>query len=157
MSRAGSRFRCSWTNHGAWPLAQGAVGGARRALLAASRCRLISGPRPSSAPTTQDNLARNCVGAQVTLLTDSRRERTFSIGADVHLRSSINRSALMSEETTLTMSVPAAGKKYFGLSRNGAYDAAARGDLPTIRIGRLLRVPVRALEKMLDRAGEAAV
>ena len=41
----------------------------------------------------------------------------------------------MSEETTLTMSVPAAGKKYFGLSRNGAYDAAARGDLPTIRIG----------------------
>jgi hypothetical protein len=52
------------------------------------------------------------------------------------------------------MSVPAAGKKYFGLSRNGAYDAAARGDLPTIRIGRLLRVPVRALERMLDRASE---
>ena len=50
------------------------------------------------------------------------------------------------------MSVPAAGKKYFGLSRNGAYDAAARGDLPTIKIGRLLRVPVRALERMLDRA-----
>jgi Helix-turn-helix domain len=60
----------------------------------------------------------------------------------------------MSEETTLTMSVPQAGKKYFGLSRNGAYDAAKRGDLPTIRIGRLLRVPVRALEQMLDRAGE---
>jgi hypothetical protein len=62
----------------------------------------------------------------------------------------------MSDETTLTMSVPAAGKKYFGLSRNGAYDAAARGDLPTIRIGRLLRVPVRALERMLDRASEPA-
>lgn len=60
----------------------------------------------------------------------------------------------MSEETPLTLSVPAAGKKYFGLSRNGAYDAAARGDLPTIRIGRLLRVPVRALERMLDRASE---
>ena len=64
------------------------------------------------------------------------------------------RNAVMREETTLTMSVPAAGKKYFGLSRNGAYDAAARGDLPTIRIGRLLRVPVRALERMLDRASE---
>jgi hypothetical protein len=37
----------------------------------------------------------------------------------------------MSEEAPLTISVPAAGKKYFGLSRNGAYDAAARGDLPT--------------------------
>jgi hypothetical protein len=60
----------------------------------------------------------------------------------------------MSEETPLTLSVPQAGKKYFGLSRNAAYDAAARGDFPTIRIGRLLRVPVRALEQMLDRAGE---
>jgi hypothetical protein len=62
----------------------------------------------------------------------------------------------MSEEAPLTISVPAAGTKYFGLSRNGAYDAAARGDLPTIRIGRLLRVPVRALERMLDRASEPA-
>ena len=62
----------------------------------------------------------------------------------------------MTEEAPLTISVPAAGKKYFGLSRNGAYDAAARGDLPTIRIGRLLRVPVRALERMLDRASEPA-
>jgi Helix-turn-helix domain len=60
----------------------------------------------------------------------------------------------MSEETPLTLSVPQAGKKYFGLSRNAAYDAAARGDFPTIRIGRLLRVPVRALEQMLDRASE---
>jgi Helix-turn-helix domain len=63
----------------------------------------------------------------------------------------------MSDETSLTMSVPEAGRKYFGLSRNGAYDAAARGEIPTIKIGRLLRVPVRALEKMLDRAGEASV
>jgi hypothetical protein len=62
----------------------------------------------------------------------------------------------MSEEIPLTLTVPEAGKKYFGLSRNGAYDAAARGDLPTIRIGRLLRVPVRALERMLERASEPA-
>jgi helix-turn-helix protein len=62
----------------------------------------------------------------------------------------------MSEETTPTMSVPTAGRKYFGLSRNAAYAAAERGEIPTIKIGRLLRVPVRALEKMLDRAGEPA-
>jgi Helix-turn-helix domain len=64
----------------------------------------------------------------------------------------------MSEEksTPLTISVPEAGKRYFGLSRNGSYDAAARGEIPTIKIGKLLRVPVRALEKLLDRAGEAA-
>jgi hypothetical protein len=52
-----------------------------------------------------------------------------------------------------TLSVPEAGKRYFGLSRNGAYEAAKRGDIPTIKVGRLLRVPVRALEQMLDRAG----
>jgi hypothetical protein len=60
----------------------------------------------------------------------------------------------MSNEAPLTLTVPEAGKKYFDLSRNGAYDAAKRGQIPTIKIGRLLRVPVRALEQMLDRAGE---
>jgi excisionase family DNA binding protein len=59
-------------------------------------------------------------------------------------------------EPPLTLSVPEAGKKYFGLSREGSYDAARRGELPTVRIGRLLRVPVRALEAMLDRAGKPA-
>jgi hypothetical protein len=58
------------------------------------------------------------------------------------------------QPTTLTLSVPEAGRKYFGIGRQAAYAAAARGQLPTIKIGRLLRVPVRALEQMLDRAGE---
>jgi hypothetical protein len=50
-----------------------------------------------------------------------------------------------------TITVPVAGKEYFGLSRNAAYAAAERGDIPTIRIGRLLRVPVIAMERMLER------
>jgi len=54
--------------------------------------------------------------------------------------------------TPITISVPEAGKRYFGLCRNASYDAAARGEIPTIKIGRLLRVPVRALEQMLDGA-----
>ena len=58
------------------------------------------------------------------------------------------------ETGPLTISVPEAGEKYFGLCRNAAYDAAKRGEIPTIKIGRLLRVPVRALERMLDRAGD---
>jgi hypothetical protein len=62
----------------------------------------------------------------------------------------------MSEEAPLTISVPEAGSRYFGLCRNAAYDAAARGEIPTIKIGRLLRVPIRALEAMLDRASEPA-
>jgi hypothetical protein len=57
----------------------------------------------------------------------------------------------MSEDAPLTISVPEAGKRYFNLSRNAAYAAAERGEIPTIRIGRLLRVPVRALERMLDQ------
>ena len=54
----------------------------------------------------------------------------------------------MDEPKTLT--VPEAGKRYFGLGRNASYEAARRGDLPTIRIGRLLRVPVVALERKLS-------
>ena len=57
-------------------------------------------------------------------------------------------------DTPLTISVPEAGKRYFDLGRNAAYAAAERGDLPTIKIGRLLRVPVRALEQMLDKASQ---
>jgi hypothetical protein len=52
-----------------------------------------------------------------------------------------------------TMTVPEAGWTYFGLSRNAAYAAAKRGDLPVIRIGRKLRVPLRRLERMLDEGG----
>jgi hypothetical protein len=60
----------------------------------------------------------------------------------------------MSKEAPITISVPEAGKRYFGLCRNAAYDAAARGDIPVIKIGRLLRVPVLALERMIERASE---
>ena len=60
----------------------------------------------------------------------------------------------MLNETPLTISVPEAGKKYFGLSRDGSYRAAERGEIPTIRVGRLLRVPVRAMERLLDTAAE---
>jgi excisionase family DNA binding protein len=58
----------------------------------------------------------------------------------------------MNEVKPLTLSVPEAGQRYFGVSRVSAYAAAARGEIPTVRIGRLLRVPVRALEQMLDKA-----
>jgi hypothetical protein len=61
----------------------------------------------------------------------------------------------MQDTTPLTLSVPEAGRRYFGLSRVSAYAAAGRGEIPTIRIGRLLRVPVRALEQMLDKAAES--
>ena len=55
-------------------------------------------------------------------------------------------------EPVKTVTVPDAGRIYYGLSRNGSYEAAKRGDIPTIKIGKLLRVPVRALEEMLNAA-----
>jgi excisionase family DNA binding protein len=56
----------------------------------------------------------------------------------------------MTTETEKTISVPEAGRRYFGLGRGTSYEAAHRGDIPTIRIGRRIRVPIRALERMLD-------
>ena len=59
------------------------------------------------------------------------------------------------DETPLTMSVPEAGKKYFDLSRDSSYRAAERGEIPTIRVGRLLRVPIAAMNAKLESAGRS--
>jgi hypothetical protein len=57
------------------------------------------------------------------------------------------------DESPKTIDVPTAGRMYLGLSRNGSYQAAARGEIPVIQIGRLKRVPVIAMERMLEQAG----
>jgi hypothetical protein len=48
-----------------------------------------------------------------------------------------------------TVSVPEAGAVFYDLSRNGSYEAAKRGDIPTIRVGGLIRVPVAPLAERL--------
>lgn len=59
-----------------------------------------------------------------------------------------------------TVSVEEAGR-IIGVSRNVVYEAARTGAIPAIRIGRLLRVPIASLEKLLggpianDEAGAA--
>ena len=57
----------------------------------------------------------------------------------------------MADEAPKTLSVPAAGKRYYDLGRHGSYAAAARGDIPTIRVGRLLRVPIKPNTKPAQR------
>ncbi|GAA2621972.1 helix-turn-helix domain-containing protein [Actinomadura fulvescens] len=47
-----------------------------------------------------------------------------------------------------TLTVPEAGR-VLGLSRAAAYEAAKRGDLPTLRIGRRMVVPTAHLLGML--------
>ena len=46
------------------------------------------------------------------------------------------------------MTVEQAGAA-FGLGRSGAYEAARRGDFPTIRLGRRIVVPTAGLRRML--------
>ena len=58
----------------------------------------------------------------------------------------------LNDETTLTMSVPAAGA-LLGLTRNKAYDAAKDGTIPTMKFGKLLKVPKKAFRQKLREAG----
>ena len=61
----------------------------------------------------------------------------------------------------LTMTVTEAAKM-LGIGRNQGYEAAKNGQIPTIKIGKRLLVPVTALENKLlnasgsDRPGKAA-
>ena len=61
----------------------------------------------------------------------------------------------MEKEQEKTLSVPAAGRRYFGLGKNASYEAAKRGEIPVIKIGSRLRVPILALERMLEQVGRA--
>jgi excisionase family DNA binding protein len=48
---------------------------------------------------------------------------------------------------TLTITEAA---KILGIGRNQAYEAARRGEIPTIKIGKRILVPISALEKKLQ-------
>jgi excisionase family DNA binding protein len=58
-------------------------------------------------------------------------------------------------ENRAVYTVEEAGAR-LGLGRNASYDAVARGDIPSLRIGRLIRVPKVALDRMLEQAGGKA-
>ena len=53
-------------------------------------------------------------------------------------------------KTKKTLSVPEAGRQYFDLGKNASYQAAPRGELPPLRFGTPIRVPIAALERMLE-------
>jgi hypothetical protein len=68
----------------------------------------------------------------------------------------IKGSPEMSDRTDaepLCMSVPEAGRVFLGLSRNQSYAAAKAGIIPVIRVGRLLKVPRIAMQRLLEQAG----
>jgi excisionase family DNA binding protein len=56
------------------------------------------------------------------------------------------------ERERLTMTVEEAGAA-LGISRALAYELVAQGEIPSLRLGRRIVVPRRALEAMVDGAG----
>jgi hypothetical protein len=51
------------------------------------------------------------------------------------------------------LTIPQAGREYFGLGPNSSYAAANRGQIPFIRIGRRHLVPRVAMDKLLTECG----
>ena len=84
-------------------------------------------------------------------ITKGREEETLAIRVYVDRKKA---RAKCKNPVPKTMSVPEAGRIYLGIGRDSSYQAAARGEIPVIRVGRLLRVPVVGMERLLDRAAE---
>lgn len=55
-----------------------------------------------------------------------------------------------------TISIPEAAK-VLGVGRTAAYEAARSGQIPAIRIGKRLLVPISALERLLAEAGQGKI
>jgi excisionase family DNA binding protein len=56
-----------------------------------------------------------------------------------------------SEPGRRTLTVPEAAK-VLGIGRTAAYEAAHTGEIPTIRVGKRILVPVAALNRLLEEA-----
>ncbi len=61
------------------------------------------------------------------------------------------RMAKPKSEKCLTLSMRGAAE-HLGIGLNQAYEAARRGEIPTIKIGKRILVPLAALERMLQGA-----
>ena len=53
------------------------------------------------------------------------------------------------KEPEWTTSVPEAGRRYYGLGKNASYEAARRGEIPVVRVGRKIRAVIPQIERQL--------
>jgi hypothetical protein len=60
----------------------------------------------------------------------------------------------MTEITPKTMSVPEAGRIYYGVGRDASYQAAKTGQIIVIEVGKYKRVPIAAMDKKMEQAGQ---
>jgi excisionase family DNA binding protein len=61
----------------------------------------------------------------------------------------------MTGQDKLVLSVPETAK-LLGISRALAYELVARNEIPAIRLGRRIVVPLQAIEALLRKTGNAA-
>ena len=59
----------------------------------------------------------------------------------------------MENDKPKTLTIPEAGRIYLSIGRDASYEAAKRGEIPYIQIGKFKRVPVVAMERLLEKAG----
>ena len=69
-------------------------------------------------------------------------------------RETAKRRAEPEADETKTMSVVKAGRVYFGLGRDAAYQAAKTGEIPAVKIGGKYRALIPAIEKMLQQTNK---
>jgi excisionase family DNA binding protein len=55
------------------------------------------------------------------------------------------------KDERVAITIPEAAKK-LGIGRNSAYRAATNGEIPTIRLGKRLLVPLAAFQRLLENA-----
>lgn len=60
----------------------------------------------------------------------------------------------MTETTPKTMSVPEAGRIYYGIGRDASYQAAKKGLIPFMWVGKYMRVPIVAMERIMEQVGQ---
>ena len=60
---------------------------------------------------------------------------------------------VIADDDRLVLTIEEAGK-LLGLGRSGTYEAARRGDIPTLRIGSRILVPKVALLKLLEETSQ---
>ena len=122
--------------------------------------------RIDAAPSSRTEGAEPSAGNRATASFGQVRGSSTLGECQEHLRSpatpstSIINEQVMPEELTIdhdwrrrdVVTVPFAGTHVLGLSRQASYDAASRGEIPTIRLGRRLVVPVVQLRRLLGEA-----
>jgi hypothetical protein len=57
----------------------------------------------------------------------------------------------MAKQTLESISIPEAGRRYLGIGANASYRAAARGEIPFVKFGKVKRVPLKLMEERMSR------